>query len=420
MFQVFSQCETSSSTSDFSGPNCAYRREMSSRTQDVQDSYQRVVVSDKDTSEDDMPRGWISLRSCVQLIVSFISGMVFGLAAEKARVFEPHIIREQMLFTNFTMLKMFLSAAASGMLGFSLLNMIPATQDQFDYVVDGFIVSMMTKSVASAALGGALLGCGMAVAGACPGMVPAQIGAGVPEAVYTVVGGLCGAYLYALTGPALARKLQPRKPYRYFTLDEFLGSPYFIIALPMVATLSTVVLAVEMVRPWSLEVEQSGSGLVESRAWPPFVAGALIGLLQVPTVLSLSTTLGTTTGYMTMAAQVLILKPLRSLFSHLQSFQRGIHNWWQVFYMGGSVVGAHLSAQASGTFGSVGGVVPPQSFLGGVLMIYGARLAGGCSSGHGLSGMGLLMLMSLVAVPFMFAGGMSAAFFMKHMLEIEM
>ncbi|CAG5130677.1 unnamed protein product [Candidula unifasciata] len=393
---------------------------MSTRTEDVHSSYNKVVDSNRDIDDDDnMPRSTV-FRSGVQLMISFMSGMVFGLAAEKGRVFEPHIIREQMLFTNFTMLKMFLTASAVGMMGFSFLSMIPATLDHFESVVDDFLVSLMTKSVTSAAVGGALLGCGMTLSGACPGMVLAQLGAGVPSAVFTVAGGLCGAYLYALTEPIVYRNLHPRKPYRYYTLDEFLGSPYVIIALPVAAMLGMVVFAVEVARPWTSEVEQSGSSLMESRAWPPFVAGMLIGLLQVPTVLSLRTTLGSTTGYMTVASQALALKPLQSVFSYLKSFRRGVHNWWQVFYMGGAVFGAHLSAQASATIGSVSGVLPSHSFLGGIFMIYGARLAGGCSSGHGLSGMGLLMLLSLVAVPSMFAGGISTAVIMKYLLDIDM
>ncbi len=37
-------------------------------------------------------------------------------------------------------------------------------------------------------------------------------------------------------------------------------------------------------------------------------------------------------------------------------------------------------------------------------------MAGGCTSGHGLSGMALLSLQSLLGVPAMFAGGIATAF----------
>jgi uncharacterized membrane protein YedE/YeeE len=44
-------------------------------------------------------------------------------------------------------------------------------------------------------------------------------------------------------------------------------------------------------------------------------------------------------------------------------------------------------------------------FLGGMAMIFGARLAGGCTSGHGISGMSMLALSSIYTVLSMFAFG---------------
>jgi uncharacterized membrane protein YedE/YeeE len=46
----------------------------------------------------------------------------------------------------------------------------------------------------------------------------------------------------------------------------------------------------------------------------------------------------------------------------------------------------------------------------GVLMLVGSRLAAGCTSGHGLSGMALLSINSFIMVPAMFAGAIATAF----------
>ena len=46
----------------------------------------------------------------------------------------------------------------------------------------------------------------------------------------------------------------------------------------------------------------------------------------------------------------------------------------------------------------------PVVFVGGILLVFGARLAGGCTSGHGLSGMASLSIASFVTVASMFAG----------------
>ncbi|KAK6999777.1 UPF0394 inner membrane protein YeeE, partial [Biomphalaria glabrata] len=101
-------------------------------------------------------------------------------------------------------------------------------------------------------------------------------------------------------------------------------------------------------------------------------------------------------------------------------YMRGLGNWWQVFYVSGAILGARLSASASDTIGTVEGIGQWYSFFGGLVMLYGSRLAGGCTSGHGLSGMGLLALISFVAVPSMFAGGISTAFLMKYGLGVTM
>jgi uncharacterized membrane protein YedE/YeeE len=49
------------------------------------------------------------------------------------------------------------------------------------------------------------------------------------------------------------------------------------------------------------------------------------------------------------------------------------------------------------------------AFLAGFIMLLGARLADGCTSGHGLSGTAQLAVGSLVAVAAMFAGGIATA-----------
>jgi hypothetical protein len=51
------------------------------------------------------------------IIVGIAMGIVFGFALEKSRVFEPGIIVGQMQLRNFIMLKVFLTAVATGQSG---------------------------------------------------------------------------------------------------------------------------------------------------------------------------------------------------------------------------------------------------------------------------------------------------------------
>ena len=47
--------------------------------------------------------------------------------------------------------------------------------------------------------------------------------------------------------------------------------------------------------------------------------------------------------------------------------------------------------------------------VGGAVMTFGARLAGGCTSGHGISGLATMGVASFVSVGAMFAGGIGLA-----------
>jgi uncharacterized protein len=67
-------------------------------------------------------------------------------------------------------------------------------------------------------------------------------------------------------------------------------------------------------------------------------------------------------------------------------------------------------------------VTPRQGFglgwaaLAGALVGFGTRVGGGCTSGHGVCGLGRLSVRSLVAVAVFMATGMAATFAMRHVL----
>jgi uncharacterized membrane protein YedE/YeeE len=48
-----------------------------------------------------------------------------------------------------------------------------------------------------------------------------------------------------------------------------------------------------------------------------------------------------------------------------------------------------------------------RSVGGGALLVIGSRIAGGCISGHGISGMSMLSVSSIITVVSMFAGGIA-------------
>ena len=125
---------------------------------------------------------------------------------------------------------------------------------------------------------------------------------------------------------------------------------------------------------------------------PWFVAGPIIGLLIVALYALANRPLGVSGSYVAVRQMVL---------------GRSVETW-RVWFFAGLFVGALAVSAARGFpnaglgYGALGALVPPLLlvpllFVGGVLMGYGARWAGGCTSGHGLSGTSVLSPGSFVA-----------------------
>lgn len=158
-------------------------------------------------------------------------------------------------------------------------------------------------------------------------------------------------------------------------------------------------------------------------AWSPYVAGAVIGLLQIPAFILIGTALGASSSYVTVAGSLAsLVDPGIAQIDYVARHLAGAKNWWQVALVVGIALGALISARLSGMkrggyapvwHGMLGNATPRlrplMAFGGGFLMVLGARIADGCTSGHGISGMAQLAVGSTIAVAAMFAGGILTA-----------
>lgn len=159
------------------------------------------------------------------------------------------------------------------------------------------------------------------------------------------------------------------------------------------------------------------------KAWSPYASGILIGLLQIPAFVLIDTALGASSSYVKVAGHV------ASLFDssvgaqpYFAKYMESSKYWWQLALVVGIGLGALASARLSGArrqaispiWAKALGTPSPGrrylvAFAGGFILLFGARLAGGCTSGHGISGLAQLSLGSAIAVAAMFAGGISTA-----------
>jgi hypothetical protein len=356
-----------------------------------------------------------SLRPVTSLVVAMLMGLVFGVCFEKSNVYLPANIQGQFVFSRWIMLKMFMAAVGSGAMVLSALSVLnPAActlaRDEF--------YCCCNRGVWTAGLtGGYILGVGMAVGGACPGMVLSQIGTGVPGCGWTVAGGLSGSVLYGVLEPTLRPFIYERGLISTASLDKvFPRAGYTALSLALGLGCVAVSLCLEVAVDWRTEADVATCSNALNCPWPPSSAGALIGLLQAPAVLVLGDTLGSSTAYMTAVSWLFAGEGARVRFPYFSKFTgRTVANTWQVLYVLLVVAGSYLSASATngGGYGLGQGVSTASAVSGGLLMIFGARMAGGCTSGHGLSGMAVLSMLSFAVVPAMFGGGITAAFIMQ-------
>jgi uncharacterized membrane protein YedE/YeeE len=94
---------------------------------------------------------------------------------------------------------------------------------------------------------------------------------------------------------------------------------------------------------------------------------------------------------------------------------------WRWLFLGGIVLGAGLGAQLFPTLNIVSRPNPGIWILvlSGLLVGWGTRQGGGCTSGHGVSGLGRLAPRSLVAVLVFMAAGIFAASLLRHWLGVS-
>jgi hypothetical protein len=184
----------------------------------------------------------------IAILTGLLMGIVFGFALEKSRVFEPGIIVGQMQLRNFIMLKVFLTAVATGAVVLAVLN--------------GFgWVKLQPKAALYAAdiVGGLVLGVGIALAGACPGTTLAQVGVGYRDALFTLAGGLAGAVAFSYAQPALSKSFLGSGGGKIIFTD-LIGVPYWVGAVSLAVALAVVLVVLERARPWRRELGRDVDG----------------------------------------------------------------------------------------------------------------------------------------------------------------
>ncbi len=164
------------------------------------------------------------------------------------------------------------------------------------------------------------------------------------------------------------------------------------------------------------------------RGWSPYLAGALVGVLAVLSVIMTTRLMGKTNflGASTTFVRAAGLLERGVSARHVEENEyfkkEKVKVDWQFMLVVGILLGAFMASMSDKSFRLE--AVPPLwaerfgpgaarrafwAFAGGAVAMVGARLADGCPSGHGLSGLMQLSLSGFAALAFFFGTGVLVA-----------
>ena len=171
----------------------------------------------------------------VQLVLGLLAGIAFGFLLQKGGVTRYDVIVGQLLFEDFTVLKVMLSAVIVGMVGVHLLRSLGLAE-----------LHPKPGSLGATAVGGLLFGLGFGLLGYCPGTVAGAVGNGHLDAlVGGVTGMLVGTGLFAVLYPRLQDGILKKGDFGELTIPQFLKVNAWAVVLPAVGILVALLALIE-------------------------------------------------------------------------------------------------------------------------------------------------------------------------------
>jgi len=253
--------------------------------------------------------------------------------------------------------------------------------------------------LAGIGIGGLIFGAGMAILGYCPGTLPVSLGEGSLDALIGIIGGVVGGIVYTLIQPSIQGMLGP--DLGKISLQSATGGGAFYYILVVVFGLALVAIAFFL------------NKIERKKSYNWLYAGIGLAVLNCIVFLSSLTNrvIGASTSYPYLGDSMTGLTDNDYFASTVKS-----GTWELIFLAGAMLSGLVISlirkdfkiqlihtgwAKTEGN-SSVKRII--WAFVGGFIMLIGARMAGGCTSGHVISGGMQIAASSLLFGAFVFAG----------------
>ena len=322
------------------------------------------------------------------VITTLILGVLFGAILQYASLNKYNVISGLAILENFAVAKAIAVAIGIGAILLSVeIGLGFASYHVKPLILGGII------------LGGLLFGMGMAILGYCPGTLAVSLGEGSLDALIGIFGGLLGGIVFTWLLPSMGSILGPNLG--NISLNSLLGTNTVFYILSFV--IGGIFIAVSF---WLHKIEKT-----KDFKW--LYAGIALALLN-PIVFLTSIAnrpIGASTAFPYMADLSTGLTQ-NNYFNKIES----AGNWEMIFLAGAFLASLIISLikkdfkirlihsnwekfKGSSTIKRV-----IWSFVGGFILIFGARMAGGCTSGHILSGGMQIAISSLLFAVFTFTG----------------
>jgi uncharacterized membrane protein YedE/YeeE len=160
-----------------------------------------------------------------QLVLGLLFGIVFGFLLQKGGVAKYDVLLGALLLTDFTVMKIMLTAILVGMIGIFAMH------------ARGLVkLHLKPTKYAANVIGGLVFGAGFALIGYCPGTGAAALGQGNLDAVAGITGLLAGSYLFAELSKSLSKNVLAWGDRGCIQLPDLIGvrlMPFLLVFAPV-------------------------------------------------------------------------------------------------------------------------------------------------------------------------------------------
>lgn len=333
-------------------------------------------------------------------LLILVFGFLFGGILQYARLNRFNTISGMATLENLTVAKAIAIAIGVG----TILLSVTIGLGLASYHVKPFVFGGIV-------LGGLIFGVGMAILGYCPGTMAVSLGEGSLDALVGIVGGLISGVLFTALLPSMHGILGPNLG--SISLNSLMGNH------PVVFNFLVVIIGALFVAvAFRLHKIEKGKDM----KW--LYAGAGLAILNVIVFLGATTNrpIGASTSFPYLA-DVVTGTTSNNYFAKIQT-----PGHWEMIFLAGAILSGLVLSLYRKDFkltlihenwkkykGESTNKRIIWAFLGGFILIFGARMAGGCTSGHVVSGGMQLAVSSLVFAIFVFIGLLTAGkFFYKR------